>query len=43
MKPAKAKWKRFKKEPKYTHHRSEGLPRRRNSGTRLQEPEKRAL
>lgn len=28
--------KKFKKEPKYTHHRSEGLTRRRNKGTALQ-------
>lgn len=28
--------KKFKKDPKYTHHRSEGLTRRRNRGSKLQ-------
>ena len=28
--------KRFKKEPKYTHHRSEGLTHRTNKGSALQ-------
>lgn len=35
MRPAKSKIKRFKLETKYPHHRSEGLTRRRNRGTRL--------
>lgn len=30
--------KKFKKEPKYAHHRSEGLTRRRNKGSALQLP-----
>ena len=28
--------KKFKKDPKYTHHRSEGLTRRTNRGSQLQ-------
>lgn len=35
MRPAKTKLKRFRMETKYVHHRSEGLTRRRNKGTRL--------
>lgn len=29
--------KKFKLDPKYTHHRSEGLTRRKNKGSKLQE------
>lgn len=36
MQPSKAKFKRFKLEPKYIHQRSEGLTHRRNKGTALQ-------
>lgn len=35
MRPAKTKIKKFKMETKYVHHRSEGLTRRQNGGTRL--------
>ncbi|NYE69097.1 hypothetical protein BKA15_000426 [Microlunatus parietis] len=35
MRPAKAKLKKFRLNPKYTHHRSEGLTRRQNAGTKL--------
>lgn len=35
MRPAKAKIKKFKLNPKYVHMRSEGLTRRNNGGTRL--------
>jgi hypothetical protein len=34
VRPAKTKIKRFKLETKYPHHRSEGLTRRRNRGTK---------
>jgi hypothetical protein len=34
MRPAKAKFKKFKQNPKYVHMRSEGLTRRQNGGTR---------
>lgn len=34
MRPAKAKLKKFKQNPKYVHMRSEGLTRRQNGGTR---------
>lgn len=34
MRPAKAKLKKFRLNPKYTHHRSEGLTRRQNAGTK---------
>ena len=34
MRPAKAKFKKFKLNPKYVHMRSEGLTRRTNGGTR---------
>lgn len=34
VRPAKAKIKKFRMDPKYTHHRSEGLTRRQNSGTK---------
>lgn len=35
MRPAKSKLKRFRLDPKYVHHRSEGLTRRQNRGTKL--------
>ena len=35
MRPAKTKIKKFKMDPKYVHHRSDGLTRRQNAGTRL--------
>lgn len=35
MRPAKTKIKKFRMETKYVHHRSEGLTRRQNKGTRL--------
>ncbi|HZC26044.1 MAG TPA: hypothetical protein VE287_03410 [Actinopolymorphaceae bacterium] len=35
MRPAKTKIKKFRMETKYVHHRSEGLTRRQNGGTRL--------
>jgi hypothetical protein len=35
MRPAKAKFKKFKLNPKYVHMRSEGLTRRTNGGTRV--------
>jgi hypothetical protein len=35
MRPAKAKFKKFKLDPKYVHMRSEGLTRRTNGGTRM--------
>ncbi len=35
MRPAKTKIKKFKLEPKYVHHRSEGLTRRQNRGTKM--------
>ena len=35
MRPAKAKFKKFKLNPKYVHMRSEGLTRRTNGGTRM--------
>lgn len=35
MRPAKAKFKKFKLNPKYVHMRSEGLTRRDNGGTRM--------
>lgn len=36
MRPHDGSLKRFRKTPAYTHHRSEGLTRRNNSGTHLQ-------
>jgi hypothetical protein len=35
MRPAKKKIKKFRMDTKYVHHRSEGLTRRQNKGTRL--------
>lgn len=35
MRPAKTKIKKFRLDPKYVHHRSEGLTRRQNSGTKM--------
>jgi hypothetical protein len=35
MRPVKAKFKKFKLNPKYVHMRSEGLTRRTNGGTRM--------
>jgi hypothetical protein len=35
MRPAKTKIKKFRLETKYVHHRSEGLTRRQNRGTRM--------
>jgi hypothetical protein len=35
MRPAKSKIKKFRMDPKYVHHRSEGLTRRQNKGTKL--------
>lgn len=35
MRPAKTKIKKFRMDPKYVHHRSEGLTRRQNKGTKL--------
>lgn len=35
MRPAKSKIKKFRLNPKYVHHRSEGLTRRQNAGTKL--------
>lgn len=34
MRPAKTKIKKFRMDPKYVHHRSEGLTRRQNAGTK---------
>jgi hypothetical protein len=34
MRPAKSKIKKFRMEPKYVHHRSEGLTRRQNAATK---------
>lgn len=37
MRPHNAKWKKFKQEPKYPHKRSDGLTKRRNRGSYLQD------
>ncbi|MFC7623963.1 hypothetical protein [Microlunatus sp. GCM10028923] len=35
MRPAKTKIKKFRMNPKYVHHRSEGLTRRQNAATKV--------
>ena len=34
MRPAKTKIKKFRMDPKYVHHRSEGITRRQNAATK---------